>query len=1541
MIKKIYVLVFLPSILQNQFYSFSRSRFDSISEPVGFDRVLVVYVIYVKRSHTTAALRSLPSRKMRLPPCTRRVTCTLAFIVLSVFSGINGLWAAPQATKGRPGESVNEIASWFTTNGGYINDKVSLVAETVQGQPSPIFGMRSNQDITKGETLFTLPGELVLGTGRDDSREHCHTAENLARQVELGEESKFWPYVKAIFADSYDGQLPADWSDDGKALLNFLAPPDIFPGLEFGDISYEADCGSLPSSPLLQKAYLTVHRRAWEERGLLPVIDMINHRNGHWRNTDIRQTLRNNDDDVDLYATRDIKADEQLYLSYGEGMDQENLAGWYATPHILNDFGFVEQYPRRWSFYGPEYNGDDVLLFELDETESRGDHKSVTLTWLSEPPEYGLETFEYSVLQDHSKRLGDIRVELFKGVEKLKSSYERETITEFYQAFHTALDYALISLADLESKWEKKITDDFDDLDPGKERADMATQNSDKNGLEELVERSYAVTYAVDSSNGWCYDGDVEESFELQYAVSSQYQELDFLYSVERDDSCLYINGHMNVCDSVRPHYHEVLVHYAASFIDKVKRVIFIGGGDNVSYALIFVFVFHLRLQLTFTTVNYYYSTKRALLHHISQMILHEVLKYPSLELVVGLELDQAVVRSCFHQFGTQPHWDNDKVEWWFGDAASSLEMLPQDYYGSFDLVLVDMQTDVMEFLGIIDRISLLVKADGIIMTNEDYGFGTNTPFVKHAVDLYSDNVPMFCFQGLTMGSKTLDFFTAPRKDHNVPTLYYKHDRHRFEDWFNYRKSSDEELSKGCCGEDLGAPGVSISSNDSFGVLMILEVEDVVLQSNALELVLSALTNAGLSVQNIVYHVGKITKEEADDNVDDNYDDDENDSDDGYDTVEVSMKEGYVTAKAVPEQKYCAFDIMLWCSTEKLDAAKTEIMRTLRSHASSLQTQMEPSSSSYRILTSGMRGLTCSGNVMSETMVRPRCTPCDNGAPRNAPPVTLADLNNHLPQQKVGSADDEASSGIYAALEARIFSVPLSLIPKNASTVVVVCGEEEVPCIALDAMRLLKVESKEEPLAADVVPLWSCSQSEKESACEVSIERTLTELRESGRTIDGLIFDTLAPKIMGRGLYKALSRAGSWKDLLADKYVVIAPSADAVNSSWLRALLDKFRENFAVRDRTMAKHDPSFHAEILFDGTARKMGLGIFSAGDSTPDFYQSLHGISKKIEEVSGLTPNVQYVKISGIYRRRFDADQVFAAHDYDRTSSDEQRDEQVEIGRQTIFRFEVTKEQEKEPLVYELWESALRQGFFPATGISQPPKIWGNDSLGNGSLIFASWNEGTATLVWDGESSVHVNLFTVYDDEDYEILVHEHFMDCFSKLFSSLVVKSRETYPRGSGRIVNFLSTSTEEDAEEPEEPATDYRTVVDIETPPMQPGEFSFIRWDDGSLYSENAAMVGLPKTTIPALLQWADVLGLREMIYNLHYNISYKHKQDLFYLSELPDKTMLEWSVRTPAEHYNSDIMWFGVANELTHEYFLRAMAHADFDSILETIGSEYI
>jgi spermidine synthase len=104
-------------------------------------------------------------------------------------------------------------------------------------------------------------------------------------------------------------------------------------------------------------------------------------------------------------------------------------------------------------------------------------------------------------------------------------------------------------------------------------------------------------------------------------------------YGEQEDDMCFYLDDWLHTCASFRPHYHEVTVHYPARFLDEVKRVLFIGGGDS--------------------------------------MVLHEVLKYPELELVVGLELDQRVARSTFKNFGTQPHFDNEKVQWYFGDAAN------------------------------------------------------------------------------------------------------------------------------------------------------------------------------------------------------------------------------------------------------------------------------------------------------------------------------------------------------------------------------------------------------------------------------------------------------------------------------------------------------------------------------------------------------------------------------------------------------------------------------------------------------------------------------------------------------------------------------------------------------------------------------------------------------------------------------------------------------------------------------------------------------
>eukprot|EP00979_Chaetoceros_neogracilis_P018903 scaffold11423_cov677-Chaetoceros_neogracile.AAC.1 len=72
------------------------------------------------------------------------------------------------------------------------------------------------------------------------------------------------------------------------------------------------------------------------------------------------------------------------------------------------------------------------------------------------------------------------------------------------------------------------------------------------------------------------------------------------------------------------------------------------------------------------------------------------------------MELDQIVVRGSFKHFKTEPHFDDDRVQWWFGDAAKSLRMLPDEFLGTFDLVVVDLLTYVTESLKVTDELNIL-----------------------------------------------------------------------------------------------------------------------------------------------------------------------------------------------------------------------------------------------------------------------------------------------------------------------------------------------------------------------------------------------------------------------------------------------------------------------------------------------------------------------------------------------------------------------------------------------------------------------------------------------------------------------------------------------------------------------------------------------------------------------------------------------------------------------------------------------------------------
>lgn len=392
------------------------------------------------------------------------------------------------------------------------------------------------------------------------------------------------------------------------------------------DISFEEECGGGSGDPWEQEAHLIVLRRNWDDI-LIPVYDMVNHRNGHWTNVDSNSTHLG--EDITVFALRDIRKGEQLYLSYTECVDCnyfENFAWYYGLPQTLKDYGFIEQYPRRWNIEG--------LAFELDQDEET---KQISLTFLSGLP----NAYQMKFMPGQLKRLLGIKDYVYKEAIKLDSAHEQNMSLEYYHATLTALEYALSEAEASMMKKSALLTTATTRNKPVPYANTMSLKHSPTKWNSTTIFATLIAFIATTATATFMRQDRSTNTCSLGS------------YSKELDDTCMYLNSHdpayVHACASSRPPYHEVFVHYLAWYVKDLKRVAFIGGGNN--------------------------------------MIVHEILKYPSLELVVGLQLDQAVVRSSFKYFGTQPHFDDERLQWWFGDGSKSILMLPEEYYGTFDVV--------------------------------------------------------------------------------------------------------------------------------------------------------------------------------------------------------------------------------------------------------------------------------------------------------------------------------------------------------------------------------------------------------------------------------------------------------------------------------------------------------------------------------------------------------------------------------------------------------------------------------------------------------------------------------------------------------------------------------------------------------------------------------------------------------------------------------------------------------------------------------------
>jgi spermidine synthase len=584
---------------------------------------------------------------------------------------------------------VRDLTTWFRGNGGYFNFKLEIRRADPK-DPTSEFGIFARKDIKPKERLIEIPADLIIEPMFDfevednqevkyfEQREHfetlCDLTLTLIAEMELGDDSDFAAYLNYLNQKDLS-MLPVMWSEQGKELMRLLAnkayaadishPP--YGAVDWMDAFVKTGC--IDEDDDFEKRIATlVYSRAMgplNDTVLVPVLDMINHSNKE-EERNVECTTVITDDFVHVKASTEIKAGEQLFLSYNkcvldcQGKD-------LGTDYLFRAHGFLEPFPQQWDLGDvtvvvDEVEGDNGKTV-LEARHVGGLPNEIVLMYLTESIEALQETLHGDAMTNAPGRVPEKELETIhlyhNALLKTLSSAVKQTDVMAIEHKFTCI--AEDSCPDEGSSWFR-----YDDLD-----------KSSQFGLDTY----YSMTYQCDTL---AFD-DRQEVMEDQ--IESHYQIIEYFSNPKTKEMCFFLDGTWQICTSYRPQYHEMGVHETIRYLPhEPKRILWVGGGDS--------------------------------------MFLHEILKYPSLELAVGLELDQKVVRGAFQYFGVQPHWDNEKVQWWFGDASKSLLMLPEDYYRSFDVVLVDLSDTLLSLsvtkeMDIIGALSLLLKPDGVFAMNE------------------------------------------------------------------------------------------------------------------------------------------------------------------------------------------------------------------------------------------------------------------------------------------------------------------------------------------------------------------------------------------------------------------------------------------------------------------------------------------------------------------------------------------------------------------------------------------------------------------------------------------------------------------------------------------------------------------------------------------------------------------------------------------------------------------------------------------------------
>lgn len=593
------------------------------------------------------------------------------------------------------------------------------------------------------------------------------------------------------------------------------------------------------------------------------------------------------------------------------------------------------------------------------------------------------------------------------------------------------------------------------------------------------------------------------------------------------------------------------------------------------------------------------------------------------------------------------------------------------------------------------------------------------------------------------MGSRTVDFMNPLNAgpelfDHGIKNLVLR-ELHEIEDKFElYHDYAVNVTSFHLC-DIIANKGLENFQARSPGILLIAEVEGTKgdLTARGLEAsLISSLKKEGMIV---------ISSDVAQ-NLNNTY-------------VFVRMKEGYVLARAIPQEHYVGFDIHLWSSFDKQNQVKNAIISSVGGGFMPI--------SSYRIITGGMFGV--DGWMEDEKLNGPQFKDlCD----------MIKDTTPLVPNKNGSTSESDVFSAIRQGLR---------LLKKKDLNVAILVGNSYVSEKSIDGLRVSISDFVRNIKVLNCPSMsnfnrYDASANEALSSCEKRLHDVIIH-DSKFELFDAIIIDSTADKVTSSILLKLLS-AWPLTKILALNSIVITPSLTNHEKAW--------KKNFMLRlkDEVFGDNPDAAFVDIAVENKKTNSGFNVMITNYGLQNFVRSLN---ETIVEFNAKTKNELFSRVNILnggawrYQKDFEPSRVFLPDDYDQTEPLAQWKSQNPVGHQVILQLEPITTTDIS--VAQITESVLSEAIKGA--IKEVDIGWDADSVkkfcdvGEGCLFLALFESGTLSILWDGRSHVDINIYTLKEDID---LVVDVFVQSFLEWIPTHVVTLRDEQPRGFGGVVSY---------------------------------------------------------------------------------------------------------------------------------------------------------